>query len=379
MAEQSNPGVKVLITGAVLGLAAAGLGVYSYMDSATAPETNINASKNSTSLTAEADVVKESLKRDRTVADVAPEGATINGQPRLAPLFFSTELWQITLDEDGKNTVVDIYDPAAPCIHKDIPNTWFIANNISDALGRSDGRVLDSDKDGFSNEEEYIAKTCPSAANSYPDLVQPSNENVKMELVKVSVTRATLEVDTMFGLAAKTPDKVNIRIYDGVTNALVDTRKELKPGSTCGVKKEEPNRFTIVRFDKKEYASFGGMIKENVVVVRDDMEPDVTKREFAIRAGTRTSPKNVKEYGNVNEKGKRISDTKVLLRVTAGSQKGKEFRVRPKDSFIIPGGKADGSELRATLDAINEVDGSVSILLDGTNIPVAVRKASSKK
>ena len=130
MAEQSNPGLKALLTGAVFGVASAAFGVVAYLDEVAAPETNVTASKGGESLTAEADAVKESLKRDRTIADKAPEGATINGQPRLAPLFFSTELWQITLDDQKKNTVVDIYDPASPSIHGDIPNTWFIAKTV---------------------------------------------------------------------------------------------------------------------------------------------------------------------------------------------------------------------------------------------------------
>ena len=127
MAEQSNPGLKALITGAVLGVASAALGGYTmFADKTPEAETTISAGKSDSALTAEADAVKQSLKRDRTVVDVAPEGAVVNGQPRLAPLFFSTELWQITLDDQKKNTVVDIYDPAAPSIHGDIPNTWFI-------------------------------------------------------------------------------------------------------------------------------------------------------------------------------------------------------------------------------------------------------------
>jgi hypothetical protein len=381
MAEQSNPGVKALMVGAVLGLAAAGLGVYTYMDSVEAPETNISASKGSSSLTAAADTVMESLKRDRTVADTAPEGAKVNGQPRLAPLFFSTELWQVTLDDQKKNTVIDIYDPAAPSIHGNIPNTWFITNNIADALGRSDGRVLDSDEDGFTNEEEYIAQTCPSAANSYPDLVQASAENPKMELLKVSVARATLVVDGMFGLAAQTPEKTTIRIYSKHTdtNPAV-TIKDLKPGDSFDLPGENSKRFTIVRFDKAEFSSFGGMNKENVVIVRDNVTTSANK-EFRIRAGSKTDA-SAKDYNTPNEKGRRISDTTVTMRVTAGPFAGKNegvIKAQPNSSFVIPGGKADGSELKATLVSVNDKDGSVSIQLEGAEMPVAVRKAGAKK
>lgn len=381
MAEQSNPGVKALMVGAVLGLAAAGLSVYTYMDSAEAPETNISASKGGTSLTAAADTVMESLKRDRTVADAAPEGAKVNGQPRLAPLFFSTELWQVTLDDQKKNTVIDIYDPAAPSIHGNIPNTWFITNNIADALGRSDGRVLDSDEDGFTNEEEYIAQTCPSAANSYPDLVQASAENPKMELMKVNVARATLVVDGMFGLAAQTPDKATIRIYSKHTDTTpAATIKDLKPGDSFDLPGEKIKRFTIVRFDKVEFSSFGGMSKENVVVVRDNVTTSANK-EFSIRAGSKTDASS-KDFNTPNEKGRRISDTTVTMRVTAGPFAGKNegvIKAQPNSSFVIPGGKADGSELKATLVSVNDKDGSVSIQLEGAEMPVAVRKAGAKK
>ncbi len=378
MAEQSNPGAKALVIGAVLGLAAAGLATYTYMDKAVEPETNISASKGDASLTSEADMVKESLKRDRTVADVAPEGAQVNGQPRLAPLFFSTELWQITLDDQKKNTVVDIYDPAAPNIHGDIPNTWFISNNIADALGRSDGKVLDSDADGFTNEEEFAAKTCPSAANSYPDLVQPSGTNPKLEVVKVEVARATIVVDNMFGMAAQTPASANIRIFDKPNAVTPSWKGTLAPGESFDLPGKKSGRFTVVRFDKAEFQSFSGMVKENVVVVRDNVTASPQK-EFVIRAGSKTAP-GTKDYGTPNEKGHRINDTTVTLRVTAGSavKSGGVIVTQPHGTFVIPGGKADGSELKAILESI-DASGQVNIRLEGAESPVSIPKASAKK
>ena len=379
MAEQSNPGGKALVIGAILGLASAGLAGYSYMDKVSEPETNISASKGGESLTAEADRVKESLKRDRTITDVAPEGAMVNGQPRITPLFFSTELWQITLDSEKKNTVVDIYDPAAPSIHGDIPNTWFIANNIADALGRSDGRVLDSDNDGFTNEEEFNAKTCPSASTSYPDLVQTSGSAPKLEVVKTSVARATIVVDNMFGMASSMPQSANIRIFAKHSDMTPVWKGDVKPGGTFDLPGEKIGRFTVVRFEKAEFPSFSGMTKENVVIVRDNVTASPDK-EFRIRAGSKTSP-GTKDYGTPNEKGHRISDTSVTLRVTAGSAAGKpegEIKTQPYASFVIPGGKADGSELKATLESI-DASGSVNIRLDGAESPVNVPKATGKK
>ena len=274
---------------------------------------------------------------------------------------------------------MDIYDPAAPSIHGDIPNTWFISNNIPDALGRSDGRVLDSDDDGFTNEEEFAAKTCPSAANSYPDLVQPSNANPKLEVLKTVVTSATLTVDNMFGMSATTPETANIRVFDKDAPAGRPV-KELKPGDSfdllTGKNAGGNGRYTVVRFDKAEFSSFSGMVKENVVVIRDNTTASPNK-EFTIRAGSKTAP-GTRDYDTPNEKGRRLSDTTVTLRATAGSKKGETVSVQPGASFIIPGGKADGAELKATLEFTNE-NGSVEIKLDGAESPVTVPKASAKK
>ncbi len=387
MAEKSNPGIKVLVTGAVLGIASAALGGYTMFAGKTVEaETIVSASKGGNSLTAQADKVKETLKRDRTIVDVAPEGATANGAPRLAPLFFSPELWQITLDSEKKNTIVDIYDPAAPSIHGEIPNTWFIANNISDALGRSDGKVLDSDEDGFTNEEEYLAHTCPSAANSYPDLISNSGSTPKLEVVKVAVARAVITADSLFADVTQKPSSVNIRIYDKTESVTHRHRiPNLVPGQNFDLAaNEKSGRFTVVRFDTKEFeGSFGGMVKENVVIIRDNetVDKEGRKHEFALRAGKTPNTKHP-DYGKPSEKGRRISDTTVTLRTTAGSATGKTFPVQIGSDFTVPGGKADGSELKAKLEEVNG-NGSVSVRLEGAespvNVPKTARKAASPK
>lgn len=380
MAEQSNPGLKAIITGVVLGVASAALGGYTMYSGAVAePETDISAAKSDGSLTAQADKVKETLKRDYSIVDTAPAGATINGQPRLAPLFYSTELWQITRDDAQEVTVVDIYDPASPNIHGDIPNSWFISNNISDALGRSDGRILDSDEDGFTNAEEFAANTCPSASTSYPDLVQPSGTNPKLEVTKVSTARAIITTDNMFGDVSQKPTTVNIRIYSKVTDVLPVHKVTIKPGDNFGLTKEDKSgRFTLVRFDTKEFPDYGGnMNKENVIVVRDN-ETASSDKEFVIRAGK--TPAGHKDMGTPNEKGRRISDTTVTLRVTAGTAAGKpegEIRSQLYGSFLIPGGKADGAELRATLESV-DASGAANIRLDGAESPINVPKAAGK-
>ena len=119
-------------------------------------------------------------------------------------------------------------------------------------------------------------------------------------------------------------------------------------------------------------------MKENVVVVRDN-ETASSEKEFIIRAG-KTPAGHADEKDEKVVKGRKITDATVTLRVTAGSAVGKpegQVRVQLDGSFLIPGGKADGSELRATLESV-DASGSVNIRLDGVESPVNVPKASAK-
>lgn len=379
MADQSNSGRNALILGAVFGMAAAGLGVYVMTSCKVTPvDTDIPSSKGNSSLVAEAQAVKDSLKADRTVKDVAPEGATINGQPRLAPPFFATELWQVTLDDAQKNAIIDIYDPTAANIHGDVPNTWFITNGIADALGRADGLMLDSDNDGFSNKEEFDAETNPSDAASYPSLVRVGQEP-KLEVVKVDTANALITVDSMFADATQKPAEVKFRLFKKVEEMSPYHQVTLKPGESFDLDpKEKGGRFTVVGFEKKQFPDFSGsMADENVVRVRDNVTAGAEK-EFVIRAGKPTATS--KDKGTPQEKGRRISDKTVTLRVTSGSAVGKPagtVRVQLNGSFDIPGGNCTGEKMTATVESIDAA-GSVNIRVSGIESPVSVPKAGGK-
>ncbi|MBE6409649.1 MAG: hypothetical protein E7034_03515 [Akkermansiaceae bacterium] len=377
MADNSNPGKQALMIGAVLGIAAAAYGGY-FMSTAETqvPGTSVSDGKKDSGLTAEAVALRDSVKQDRTVKDCAPEGAVINGKPRLAPMLFTTELWQITVDSAKKTTIIDIYDPKAANIHQDVPNSWFLANGLSDVLGRSDALSLDSDSDGFTNADEFAAKTKPTDAASYPALVQ-QGAAPRMEVVKVETARAFIAVDNMFA-SEPNPASVGLRVFAKSSDTSPICKKTLKPGESFGLTKEGPQtRFTVVGFEKKDFPDFtGAMSPENVVRVRDN-ETAAADKEFVIRAGKSTSPK---EKGTPNEKGRQINDTTATLRVTAGSALGKPegtMKVQLYSSFDIPGGNSSGEKMSATLETV-DASGSVNIRLNGAESPINVPVASKK-
>ncbi len=380
MADQSNPGRNALIVGILLGLATGGLGVYTMVNSKTSvPVTELDAAgAKAASLTAAAEQAKAEKERSRKIVDVAPEGAVVNNKPRFTPIFFSPELWQVSIDSKKMNTVIDIYDPKAESLHNGVPNAWFISNGIADALGRADGLTLDSDGDGFSNQEEFAAKTSPADPNNLPPLIEAGKPNHKLVVVSTSEDKAVIEVEGMLAYD-ENPTETGITIHaDRSGSKRIGKKFKVKPGDTFGLggPKSDPKRFTVVGFEKATYSdSAGNKNEESVLRVRDNKTLSGEK-EFVIRPGlTRVRPgaKN-NDLGTPNVKGRDINDASATLRVTAGPHAGKPtgtFDVMLHDTFTIPGNE----KISCKLESI-DAQGTVNVRPEGAESPVLVPKAT---
>lgn len=378
MAEQSNPGRNALIIGILLGLATGGLGVYTMVSSKTSvPVTNLDAAGTAAdSLTAAANKAKDDKERSRKIVDIAPEGAVVNNKPRFTPIFFSPELWQVSIDSKKMTTVIDIYDPKAESLHNGVPNSWFISNNISDALGRADGLAIDSDGDGFTNMEEFGAKTSPSDPNSLPPLIEAGKPNHKLEVVATRTDKAVIEVEGMLAYDANpTETSITIHADRSGTNRL-GKKFKVKPGDSfdlSGKKDGASKRFTVVGFEKMTYSdSVGNKSEESALRVRDNVTL-TGEKEFVIRAGfTRLRPgaKN-SDIGTPNVKGRDINDSSATLRVTAGPKAGKTFDVMLNDTFQVPGNE----KISCKLESI-DAQGTVNVRPEGAESPILVPKAA---
>ncbi len=373
MADQSRNERNILIVGVVLGLAAAALGGYTMSSSkALDVDTQLSGKSDGDSLTAEAEETRATLQRDRGIADVAPEGATVNGKPRVMPFFFSTELWQIPPQNGGTlYNVVDIYDPTVPELHEGIPNTWFLKYGLVDALSASNGADLDSDGDGFTNREEFADKTDPSKADSLPPLVQATaGKPVKLEVVKVEKAKAIITVDSMF---ASDPSTISLKIFKRIDDQKPILKKEVKVGETFGLgEKANAKRFTVLGVDKKSFTGSGGTAEENVLRVRDNEAIAPADKEFTIRAGRPRA--NDKDRGTPSEKGHAINDVAAQIRVTAGPMAGKPegtVRVPLYGSFKVPG----DAKVTCTLQSI-DANGNANILPEGAQSPVNIPAAA---
>ncbi len=377
MADYSNASRNILIVGALLGLAAAGMGGYMM---ATAQSRQVGTriggdSSQVAELTAAADQAMATIKRDRTLADVAPDGAVVNGKPRVMPFFFATELWQIPPHKGGTMyNVVDIYDPAVEPIHAGIPNGWFLQHGLLEALSLSDGDWQDSDGDGFTNREEFDAQTNPAEATSLPPLVQvEAGKPVKLEVVKIEHANAVITVDSMFA-TDPAPTEAGLKVYARVEDRQPLVKATLKKGDSFGLGgKDDAKRFTVLGFEKKTFTdSMGGSQSENVLRVRDNEALSDADKEFVVRAGRPRA--NDKDHNTPNEKGRTIRDVAARIRVTAGpmaGQPGGTIRVPLYATFKVPGDE----KIACKLESI-DANGSANIRPEGAQSPVNIPGAT---
>ena len=364
-----NPGKILLIAGIVLGIAAGGMGAYT-MSSAKVNKLNTKVDNSApadiAALTEKVDQVNKALAQNFTIVDVAPEGAVVNGKPRFTPLFYAPELWQVTIDQ--KNVVMDIYDPQSPTIHGDVPNSWFIENGLQEVMGRADALTLDSDGDVFTNAEEHAAGTKPTDNKSFPALINV--KSAKLEVTEVLRDKFVVQIDG--GLAFDdAAESAGVKVFRKLGDPEPETKKTVKKDETFGPKGDE-GRFTVLGFERQTFHDGSGSdVTETVIKVRDNKTVSAQK-EFTIRSGTVRPGANKKDSA-ANEKGLRINDSSVVMRVTAGPKAGTTFTVAEKGTFKVPGAE----NLNCTLESIDEA-GSANILLEGLESSVNIPYKGSK-
>jgi hypothetical protein len=230
---------------------------------------------------------------------------------RKVDLFTGIPLFVASADPEKP---VDLLDPAATPVHPPIANAWWIQNKIDPGFGDSPNR--DPDKDGFSNLEEYNAKTNPNDPNSIPSLIA--------KLMYVKDETLTWVIIPSYGEGTKFPFKY-----------VDSTRAENKTGSADMIapdgmffaKGVMANRFKLLGSEmRKEVNKATNAAVEVTYVKIEDQRPNKLHTVYEVPA-----PLNVER---VNEH--RHYDRTAVLSLEALGMNGKTFKVEEFTEFALP-------------------------------------------
>jgi hypothetical protein len=244
-------------------------------------------------------------------ADLVIEAAEDEGRP--VDLFVGIPLFA---DKNNPNEPIDLIDGKE--VHPGIPNRWWIQNGADITFANAPDR--DDDSDGFTNREEFEAKTKPTDPKSIPALVN------KLSFLKDESTMWYVQFGLESGgkwapkLVALTHDKKKL------TNK-VSAVAMLNPGDTFFAEGTMAGRF-----------KFTGMIEKEVVSERTKLKQMVKFGQYEDLKANKKGEKYESQYGlpDAQLEASAYHDRSAVLDLRAIGYEGKEFKVEERTRFALP-------------------------------------------
>jgi len=201
-------------------------------------------------------------------------------------------------------------------VHSPIPNTWWLEYDVDPSY--SDSPLRDPDEDGFTNMEEYLAKTDPSDFKSHPDPI------LKLKVAHVKTTQYMLKPSD-FGGGLYKFKLLNSR---GVNrNKMGD--KPIQAGEMIVFTQPlMQNRFKFKAMEEKEVKKNGITQKMKIWVV-EDLKPNKKGLEYRFnRRGDRVEKDENAPRG--------VVDSTIDLVLHALKEEGKSFTLEENTHFSLP-------------------------------------------
>lgn len=223
--------------------------------------------------------------------------------------------------QQDKEEPVDLGDKRNPSVHPPIPNQWWLDYSIEPNYADSPQR--DADGDGFSNREEFDAKTNPSDDSEYPALI------AKLTLSDLEADKFSVAYTSDTSSGPLTPETTfRFRHKGKVNGAYKSTNSEwIKPGEGAA-SRIFPEGAAQLRYELK------------AVERRQKVNPRTNAKEthnWAVLEDLSPAKK-----GDLHEVKKGSSSAKILIDYTAVlaldaiGEGGNIFRVPERTSFSLP-------------------------------------------
>jgi hypothetical protein len=199
-------------------------------------------------------------------------------------------------------------------VHPPIPNIWWIENRLDPGFADSPNR--DPDQDGFSNLEEFNAKTDPNSAKSIPSLI------AKLMYVKDESLGWVLRPG--YGSDGSFP--FNYQDTKGAVNKT-GAADMIAPGGLFFAKGPMMNRFKLLGSEVRKEVNTKVNIEMEVTIVRiEDQRSNKKGVIYEIPAPLSEDRRN--DYLKY--------DRTAIFSLEALGLNGKEFKVEENTKFALP-------------------------------------------
>ncbi len=245
----------------------------------------------------------------------------------------------------GSGTAVPIDLLRGDKVHPPIPNSWWLENGIE--LDFADSPSRDADKDGYSNLEEFEAKTNPADAKSFPSLIN------KLVYVKDESVGFFLWFSSALG-----PEKYQFKITqlppafesaNAVQQEAFLSRSDLPVvrtadyiGSGVNIFDEgfAKGRFLLKSVVPKEVTNpKTNLTSTNDFATIEDLSENKKGTTFEIPK----TPRSADRPATVRY------DRTAVLNLNAVGEEGKDFKIKENTTFSLPNGKPEKNYLLKTV------------------------------
>jgi len=199
-------------------------------------------------------------------------------------------------------------------VHPGIPNSWWLEHRIDPGFG--DAPLRDEDEDGFSNQEEFTAKTDPTDPKAFPPLI------TKLTFIGAESVQWVLRP----GFEAQ-GGSFTFTYGDGKATNRVGAANPVPPGGIFFENGAAAGRFKLLGSEKRKVMNEAIQAEEEVTFVKvEDQKPNKKGTVYEIPASFRTAEQ--RKYAHF--------DRTAVLSLEALGLAGQEFRIEENTAFALP-------------------------------------------